>query len=351
MAHHLPRKKYLSKLHSAEDKRDGGDTLVSNESTESLLTAIANSTKLGISSDFDSAVFVIDSDRKCSATSCGKIQDQTPCWEVPSSSTETDHIADDDETGESENSPVYFDDGSLCDDADDSASGMIDSPDAVKTEADLMDDDVTCSPADVCTHSVQTSHVTNSVDMMPSTSSSGCLATSGSASMSSLMDDDVLNTLLPSAESFANLLNSLESRDKAQTSAGRNSHDQLNIALHQQQQQQHSEAGLGAQTKRQTEMSTSTSLLPVSVEERVCVKEELIDSSYEQKLVEPLMTTSGRNRGRGKATERKYDCQVCGDVAAGYHCGAYVCEACKVFICIASQSGGREGGIVLVSVE
>ena len=42
------------------------------------------------------------------------------------------------------------------------------------------------------------------------------------------------------------------------------------------------------------------------------------------------LTSSGRNRGLGKANEPRFDCQVCGDVAAGFHCGAYVCEACKV---------------------
>ena len=44
----------------------------------------------------------------------------------------------------------------------------------------------------------------------------------------------------------------------------------------------------------------------------------------------PLLTSSGRNKGSGKPLEPKHACQVCGDVAAGFHCGAYVCEACKV---------------------
>ena len=42
------------------------------------------------------------------------------------------------------------------------------------------------------------------------------------------------------------------------------------------------------------------------------------------------LTSSGRNKGLGKANEPKFDCQVCGDLAAGFHCGAYICEACKV---------------------
>lgn len=61
----------------------------------------------------------------------------------------------------------------------------------------------------------------------------------------------------------------------------------------------------------------------------VYVKEEVDDTSVEAKQVH--VTTSGRNRGSGKSREPKYECQVCGDVAAGYHCGAYVCEACKKF--------------------
>ena len=42
------------------------------------------------------------------------------------------------------------------------------------------------------------------------------------------------------------------------------------------------------------------------------------------------VTSSGRNRGTRKASDPKFDCQVCGDLAAGFHCGAHVCEACKV---------------------
>ncbi|KAK2152599.1 hypothetical protein LSH36_323g02024 [Paralvinella palmiformis] len=43
------------------------------------------------------------------------------------------------------------------------------------------------------------------------------------------------------------------------------------------------------------------------------------------------VTSSGRNKGLGKTNEPKFDCQICGDLAAGFHCGAYVCEACKKF--------------------
>ena len=58
------------------------------------------------------------------------------------------------------------------------------------------------------------------------------------------------------------------------------------------------------------------------------IKEEDIDDDYEPRL--PHVTSSGRNKGSGRPMEPKHNCQVCGDVAAGFHCGAYVCEACKV---------------------
>jgi len=66
-------------------------------------------------------------------------------------------------------------------------------------------------------------------------------------------------------------------------------------------------------------------------EMRSQITEARESSSFMLKDVQPqFLTTSGRNRGRGKANEPKHECQVCGDVAAGFHCGAYVCEACKV---------------------
>lgn len=34
--------------------------------------------------------------------------------------------------------------------------------------------------------------------------------------------------------------------------------------------------------------------------------------------------------GSGLKVDEQQICQVCGDIAAGFHCGAYVCEACKV---------------------
>ena len=32
----------------------------------------------------------------------------------------------------------------------------------------------------------------------------------------------------------------------------------------------------------------------------------------------------------GSQSQSPHTCQVCGDIAAGFHCGAFVCEACKV---------------------
>ena len=58
----------------------------------------------------------------------------------------------------------------------------------------------------------------------------------------------------------------------------------------------------------------------------------LCSTEHEQRALmgSHFVTMSGRNRGLGKANEPKFVCQICGDVAAGFHCGAYVCEACKV---------------------
>ncbi|PAA89302.1 hypothetical protein BOX15_Mlig015099g1 [Macrostomum lignano] len=44
-----------------------------------------------------------------------------------------------------------------------------------------------------------------------------------------------------------------------------------------------------------------------------------------------------------KAVERRA-CDVCGDTAAGFHCGAFVCEACKKFF-IRSTRAGMQGGL------
>ena len=372
MAHHLPRKKYLSKLlgDSPEDKYTQTSTssnvdcsscekLASNESTESLLTVIANSTSLGISSEFDSTVFTADSNGNCPGA---ESKDQTNCREGPSSRTQTDSRlqhgtaaaddVDDNMAAESDSSPVYFDDGSVDDDDDDDnrmKNGV----------ADIMEDDVTCSSTSISNVELQTSQM-NVIDMTPQssiplTASSEQLILPGSVSLSNLIDEDVLNILLPSAESFANLLNSLESKDRppappVQVSSGRSQGQQLYTAgtgeqLPQQQQQQYqlpaftgcysavktteSASSRRMYTTGKPETSSSSSFGPA-----VYVKEELIDSGYEVQQQKPvdstLTTTSGRNRGRGKAAEPKYDCQICGDVAAGYHCGAYVCEACKV---------------------
>jgi len=144
----------------------------------------------------------------------------------------------------------------------------------------------------------------------------------------------MLNNLLPSAESFANLLSSLESQDRSQMSSGRNTvgSEQLDMSLSMQQRSQPAQLTVAAQTDGPSSLRHTATAKPLSASiEHVYVKEEQIDMSYEQKLVETPTTTSGRNRGRGKATEPKYECQICGDIAAGYHCGAYVCEACKVF--------------------
>ena len=272
MAQHLPRKKYLSKLLGDETchvDKTSSECLSANESTESLMTAIANSTQLGISSAFDSDVFTVDNELASST-------------DLPNSSSDALLQQPATDTLHSDNPLVYFDDGSTDDDDDDDDD---DDSAAVKSSTVVSE----------CTSQVPLS--------ITSTSSSTSLAIPPSASMSNLIDDEVLNTFMSSSESLSNLLSSLESNGRSTSSIA-------------EQQQQQSEA----------EMSVS-SAASVDV---VRVKEEQIDSSYDVKLSETSTTTSGRNRGRGKLTEPRYECQVCGDTAAGYHCGAYVCEACKV---------------------
>jgi len=361
MAHHLPRKKYLSKLlgDNPEDKyrltstpsntdSTSCESLAPNESRESLLGAIANSTNLGISS-FDSAVFRVDNSASSSASelvSSGEIGDPTKYHESPNGSTqmnlELDSAADDDDkicvTSDTQNSPVYFDGGPMDEDDDD------DNNDRMNGGSRLMEDNITCS-SDIAS-SCQTSEVSSDDTTPQSSAAFTPLGIPAASSMSNLIDSDVLSSLLPSAESFANLLNSLESKDGRQISSGRDAfnQDQL-ITVSRQQQSQLAVCGLDAQSdvtssaeQSLRHMSVCANPLSMSVD-HPCVKEEPVDSSYEQqqqqhrnirKALEPLTTMSGRNRGRGKATEPKYDCQICGDVAAGFHCGAYVCEACKV---------------------
>ena len=317
MAHHLPRKKYLSKLiaDSPEEKccqtsTPSNKTLASNESRESLLTAIVNSTTLGIS-EFDSAVFRVSSNGSCtgdlpSSSACDGTKDRTNCREVcnPSLNRVTD---DDVKTCESRNSsPVYFDDGSMDDEDED---------ETVKSGVDVASVDAVLSP-----------DATNAKMLQQQTSS--CVAPS--PSLSNLIDDSVLNNLLPSAESFANLLNSLEFRERT-----------LSASSHQRSSADRVEQPFSHAAADQLGSSQASSAPNPLTSQVISVKQEQIDMDFEaydaemesaekRTAKESLTTTSGRNRGRGKALEPRYECQICGDVAAGYHCGAYVCEACKV---------------------
>ena len=45
--------------------------------------------------------------------------------------------------------------------------------------------------------------------------------------------------------------------------------------------------------------------------------------------IEPNTSSTTRSGNLAGVGERQ-DCTICGDIAAGFHCGAYVCEACKV---------------------
>lgn len=51
------------------------------------------------------------------------------------------------------------------------------------------------------------------------------------------------------------------------------------------------------------------------------------------------VTACGRNRGSGRNLDPKYLCQICEDIAVGYHCGAFICEACKKFYLRCMKSG------------
>ena len=77
-------------------------------------------------------------------------------------------------------------------------------------------------------------------------------------------------------------------------------------------------------------LDTSPVDFPVSLPQRVHAKRRRGNSDITRNRDSCMLTSSGRNKGLGKANEPSYLCQVCGDVAAGFHCGAYVCEACKV---------------------
>ena len=54
-----------------------------------------------------------------------------------------------------------------------------------------------------------------------------------------------------------------------------------------------------------------------------------------------MVTACGRNRGSGRYSDPKYLCQICEDVAVGYHCGAFICEACKKFYLRCIKSGAQ----------
>lgn len=44
-------------------------------------------------------------------------------------------------------------------------------------------------------------------------------------------------------------------------------------------------------------------------------------------------------------------CQVCGDVAAGFYCGAFICEACKVGIIQCNTWSGKEYNIYINDIN
>jgi len=439
MAHYLPRKKYLSKLlHDSPDDKttlssssssaaaaaaaavldsnissSSCDKLSANESTESLLMAIANSTSLGISSNFGSAVFaaVDDDNGNCPTAAMDfpatSASESANCHDGPGTQREWRGSNDEDDgrtahDESAESSPVYFDDGSMDDVDDDGGLKMEEDNDVALSSSQQQQQQQLLARAEVIPLTSSSDRLTlpsaGSADQLTSGGEAGSLmlpggeggslTLPGSVSMSNLIDDDVLNTLMPSAESFANLLSSLETaKDNnanpnnkpninpnhsrapsqtthEQTASNKTTHinprlvssNNADTSLRPQECQPSSSSSLTAEAAAASAAAACYTVMtrpPTSSyqhHDAVYVKQEQIDNSYEQlqlqqqqleQLVkcdwtatEPpqssLVTTSGRNRGRGRASEPKYDCQICGDVAAGYHCGAYVCEACKV---------------------
>jgi len=189
-------------------------------------------------------------------------------------------------------------------------------------------------------------------------------AADGLPSFSSLPDVDLLCSIQSSSGSFSSFLNGLESRGSPQIS-GDQVHDRRARASHSIKPEWISTikgsplpamnshlfslpfdnvnncVRNGVADKRKYRPRQSCSSSGGEPDEDVGndsgmfrIKEELEDQDEYEEYGKrrPLMTTSGRNRGCGKSLEPKYVCQVCGDTAAGFHCGAYVCEACKVGI-------------------
>lgn len=67
------------------------------------------------------------------------------------------------------------------------------------------------------------------------------------------------------------------------------------------------------------------------------VKEEMEIESTVSSSVPSTPRRSSKCKSREKKNvshlNNNLECQVCGDTAAGFYCGAYICEACKVIIC------------------
>ena len=173
------------------------------------------------------------------------------------------------------------------------------------------------------------------------------------STFSSFADMEGLTNALPSnTSSFSSLLNCLSAKDERQICGGDGTPRKSSVLTDRMDQgndvnrdvscpgsmwstpmQQHfilkADENGGLVGKQNFRARVSSKYSPDGGSEvKVHIKREHADGRGQDHR--PLVTTSGRNRGSGKVAEPKYSCQVCGDVAAGYHCGAYVCEACKV---------------------
>lgn len=55
----------------------------------------------------------------------------------------------------------------------------------------------------------------------------------------------------------------------------------------------------------------------------------------------PVLKKSTSTDASGEEESERRLCQICTDVSAGFHCGAYVCEACKVFVILMADFTGK----------
>ncbi|KAL7060509.1 hypothetical protein AAHC03_09917 [Spirometra sp. Aus1] len=86
-------------------------------------------------------------------------------------------------------------------------------------------------------------------------------------------------------------------------------------------------------------LGTMMHLVPSSAQLRQAGSKDGDFRSYGQPRGLSLPSSSSGSRSRTKVNDvtsmkEKTPCDICGDVSAGFHCNAYVCEACKVSVVV-----------------